>query len=84
MVLVEDSASHVNFGSSVPLFALQEIVDQHWVHLRRGGQDLCRNTAYLLVAFAVKGILAKHQAILHYGLETSHPLYPSYLHLHPL
>ena len=67
-----------------PMFALEEIVDQCGVHLCREGQDLCRYTSYLLVPFAVKGILIKHQAILRYGLETSHPLYPSYLHLHPL
>src|SRR5436853_4931218 len=50
-------------GVAYPVFSTQEIVDQHRVHVRTGGEHVCRDTAHVLVAFAVKGVLAEHQAI---------------------
>src|SRR5262249_9756324 len=77
----EDGAAHVYLGCRIPLFSLEKIADQRRVHLRIGSQDLCRHTAHLLVAFTVKEVRAKHQAILRDGLETPGPRYPACFHM---
>src|SRR5882724_8714358 len=53
-VLVEDSATDVYLGGRVSLFSTEEMADQRRVHLRIGGEDLFRDAAHMLVAFAVK------------------------------
>jgi hypothetical protein len=72
-VVVKDRSTYVYLGSSVPLFSTEEMADQRRVHVRKGGENVCRDAAHVLVAFAVKGVFTEHEAILRDRLETSHP-----------
>src|SRR5262245_24326647 len=73
-VFVEDSATDVHFRRRIPPFAAEELADERRVDLWGGGQDLCRDALDVFVAFAVEGVLAKHQTILCDGLKTPDPL----------
>ena len=67
-----------------PMFSTEEIAEQRRIHLRIGCEDCFRDAVHVLVAFAVKGVLAEHQAIVRSLLETPDPRYPSCLHVHHL